>query len=205
MVMADRIPSSTPRDRSHGWEALADEFTRHSRTSTIGVAVIETWAATLPPAGHVLDLACGPGSPRSRVLADANFELFAIDAAPSLVAEYRRSFPAARVACEPIEESAFFGERYDGILAWGVMFLLPADVQRAVIARVAAALAPGGSFLFTAPLPECAWDDRFTGRRSVSLGGDAYRALLTEAGLVVSAEYEDEGDNHYYEACRGSR
>jgi hypothetical protein len=34
----------------------------------------------------------------------------------------------------------------------------------------------------------------------VSLGADAYRALLAHAGLDVRAEYDDEGDNHYYEA-----
>lgn len=198
--MTEPTTPPTAPDRSHGWEALASEFIRHSRTSTIGVAVVEAWAASLPRGSRILDLACGPGSPRTRVVAEGGFALDAIDAAPSLAAAYRRSFPMARVACESIEDSAFFGERYTGILAWGVMFLLPAEVQRSVIGRVAKALAPGGSFLFTAPLPECRWEDLFTGRESVSLGGDAYRALLTAAGLVVCAEYEDDGDNHYYEA-----
>jgi hypothetical protein len=39
-----------------------------------------------------------------------------------------------------------------------------------------------------------------TGRQSVSLGTEAYRRALADAGLVVIAEYVDEGDSHYYDA-----
>lgn len=53
--MTNTALSTDHPDRSNGWEALADEFIRYSRTSTIGVAVIETWAATLRPGGRVLD------------------------------------------------------------------------------------------------------------------------------------------------------
>jgi 2-polyprenyl-3-methyl-5-hydroxy-6-metoxy-1,4-benzoquinol methylase len=138
-------------DRSAGWEAVAQEFIRDSHRSTVGVALVEAWADTLPPDARVLDLACGPGTPRSKVLADRGFTLYAIDAAPRLVEEYRIRFPAAQVACEAVEESSFFGETFHGIMAWGLIFLLNADIQRALIPRVARVLQPGGTFLFTAP------------------------------------------------------
>ena len=87
-------------------------------------------------------------------------------------------------------------------MAWGLLFLLPADTQRALIHCIARALRSGGTFLFTAPLATCTWADASTKRQSVSIGADAYRALLADAGLSVRAEYDDEGGNHYYEAVK---
>jgi len=187
-------------DRSNGWEAVADAFIRDRDLSPVGVTIIQAWADTLPPGGRVLDLGCGPGTPRADVLARRDFVLHAIDAAPSLVMAYRIRFPRARLACEPVEESSFFGEAFDGVMAWGLMFLLPADAQRALIPRVARVLRPGGAFLFTAPWQAGTWEDASTRRPSVSLGGNAYRALLAEAGLRLGGEYDDEGENHYYDA-----
>jgi 2-polyprenyl-3-methyl-5-hydroxy-6-metoxy-1,4-benzoquinol methylase len=196
---ADR---SDQADRSNGWELVADEFIRDSHRSTVGVAVVRAWADALPPGAQVLDLACGPGSPRTEVLARKAFDIHAIDAAPSLVKEYRRRFPQARVACESVEKSSFFDETFDGIMAWGLMFLLSPETQRALIPRVARVLRAGGTFLFTAPWQIGTWEDLSTKRQSVSLGADAYKTLLADAGLTVRAEYDDEGDNHYYEALK---
>jgi 2-polyprenyl-3-methyl-5-hydroxy-6-metoxy-1,4-benzoquinol methylase len=187
---------------SNGWEAVAQDFIRDSHRSTVGVAIVEAWADTLRPRARVLDLACGPGTPRTEVLARRGFALHAIDAAPSLVNEYRVRFPDARVACEPVEDSSFFGETFDGVLAWGLMFLLRADTQRALIPRVARALRRGGTFLFTAPWQVGTWEDLSTKRKSVSLGAHAYKTLLADAGLAVRAEYDDEGENHYFDALK---
>lgn len=189
-------------DKSNGWEAVAQWFIRISHRSTVGAAFIETWADTLPPRAQVLDLACGPGTPRAEVLANRDFVLYAIDAAPSFVNAYRARFPRAHVACEPAEESSFFSETFDGVMAWGLLFLLPADTQRTLIHRVARVLRSGGTFLFTAPSETCTWADASTKRQSVSIGADAYRALLADAGLSVRAGYDDEGGNHYYEAVK---
>ena len=42
-----------------------------------------------------------------------------------------------------------------------------------------------------------------TGRDSRSPGAEEYRRQLREAGLSVIAECEDEGGNHYFDACIG--
>jgi len=42
-------------------------------------------------------------------------------------------------------------------------------------------------------------DDR---RRSGSLGAKAYRRLLEAAGLLMTGETDDEGENHYHMAFR---
>jgi len=41
-----------------------------------------------------------------------------------------------------------------------------------------------------------------TGLGSVSLGAEQYRNLLGAVGISVREEYEDEGENHYFDAFR---
>jgi hypothetical protein len=56
--------------------------------------------------------------------------------------------------------------------------------------------------VFTAPVEIGTWADITTGRESVSLGEDVYRAILAGAGLSVVAEYVDERRNHYYDTVK---
>jgi len=91
---------------------------------------------------------------------------------------------------------------FDGVLACGLMFLLPAETQRSLIHRVGRVVRTGGRFLFTAPFQVCTWADLSTGRASVSLGRDAYILILAAAGFKLIAEYTDEGENHYYDAVK---
>jgi cyclopropane fatty-acyl-phospholipid synthase-like methyltransferase len=125
--------------------------------------------------------------------------VYGIDASASLTAAFRRRLPHAHVACEAIEGSRFFGRTFDGVIAVGLMFLLPGEVQRDLIRKVAVALNPDGRFLFTSPAQVCAWTDVLTGQESHSLGAEEYKATFSEAGLTLVGEYEDEGGNHYYD------
>ena len=43
------------------------------------------------------------------------------------------------------------------------------------------------------------WNDAMTGLESRSLGAEEYRRQLSAVGLSVIGEYEDEGQNHYYD------
>lgn len=192
-------------DPSNGYEAAAEEFMARRGRSQIGVSTVRDWTRSLPPGASILDLGCGDGRPIAEVLLGDGFELYGVDASPTLTAAFRRRFPDAHVACEPVEESPFFRRTFEGVIAIGLLFLLPADVQCDLIRRVARALSPGGRFLFTAPAEACEWTDVLTGRRSRSLGLAEYRAILEDAGLELAGEHLDEGDNHYYDsACRAT-
>jgi len=57
--------------------------------------------------------------------------------------------------------------------------------------------------LFTSPAHAVVWQDSLTGLRSVSLGAEKYRGLLGNVGFFVKSEYKDEGQNYYFDACRG--
>jgi hypothetical protein len=48
------------------------------------------------------------------------------------------------------------------------------------------------------------WNDAMTGLESRSLGAAEYRKLLSEVGLYVTREYEDVGENHYFDAVKGT-
>jgi SAM-dependent methyltransferase len=189
-------------DRSNGYEAVAPEFMGRREQSSVGIATIRTWARSLPPGASILDLGCGHGVPVSMALMNDGFVIYGVDASPSLIAAFRRRFPHAHLACEAVEDSRFFDRTFDAIIAVGLMFLLPAGVQRDLIRKVALALKPGGRLLFTSPVQACTWTDMLTGRESLSLGGEAYKAALSDAGLTLVGEHVDEGNNHYFDARR---
>jgi SAM-dependent methyltransferase len=187
-------------DLSNGYEKVAAEFIRRREGSSIGTAVVRAWARSLPRGGAVLDLGCGGGVPVAEALIDEGLLVHGIDASPTLAAEFRRRFPRAPLACEAVEHSRFFDRSFDGVIAVGLIFLLPAEAQRTLLYKVARALNPGGRFLFTAPARKCSWTDVMTGRPSQSLGSEEYRAVLSGEGLTLTGEFEDEGENHYYDA-----
>lgn len=197
-MTADRTADAS--DGANGWEAIAAEFM--AVRSCMGADTVRVWASRLPKGAAVLDVGCGFGKPIAEVLIAQRCTLYALDAAPSMVAAFRQRFPNVPVACEAAESSRCFDRRFDGIVAVGLIFLLKPQAQRALIQRVAAALLPSGRFLFTAPVQAAAWNDALTGRTSVSLGDEVYRRLLFEAELRVDTEYVDEGGNHYYDTVR---
>lgn len=186
-------------DPSNGYEACADEFIAR-RNPSIGASTVRAWARTLPSACAVLDLGCGHGVPISQALLEGGVSVYGIDASPGMVAAFCRRFPHLPIACEAVEDSDFFGRTFDGVVAWGLVFLLPLEAQVALIHRVASILNPGGRFLFTSPARACTWTDVLTGRRTTSLGARVYRTTLSSAGMILRGECEDEGDNHYYDA-----
>ncbi|PZT91391.1 MULTISPECIES: class I SAM-dependent methyltransferase [unclassified Sphingomonas] len=185
-------------DPTHGWEAVAGRFA--AIRSEVGADVVRRWAADLPAGGSVVDIGCGSGRPVALALAEAGLAVSGIDPSPTLLAAFRRALPDAPAACETAEASGYFGRRFDGAVAIGLLFLLPPATQALVIGRVAQALRPGGRFLFSAPAVACRWTDTLTGRESQSLGAAGYRVLLAEAGLRLVGSYEDSGGNHYFAA-----
>lgn len=191
--------NESTNDPSNGYERNAAEYIRRRDGSDIGVETVRAWSRSLPRGGAVLDLGCGSGVPIATMLDREGFVVYGIDASAGMTAAFRRRLPHAEVACEAVEDSRFFDRTFDGVLAIGLMFLLPPDTQRQLIHKVARVLEPGGRFLFTSPWQPCAWNDVLTGRESRSLGDEAYRAMFAEAGLTLVDAFADEGDNHHYD------
>lgn len=195
-------------DRSNGYEGVAREFLARrgsGRSTGVGVNAVRQWAQALAHGSAVIDLGCGPGFPITEVLVTEGLNVFAVDAAPSFVEAFRRNLPNTPVVCEAVQDSTFFDRTFEGVLAWGLIFLLSPDDQRRLIQRIADVLVPGGRLLFTSPAEPLVWADVMTGLESRSLGAEEYRRQLSTVGLSVTGEYEDEGQNHYYDVCKGER
>jgi SAM-dependent methyltransferase len=190
-------------DASNGYEGIASIYIagRGNRPligDAIGAATVRAWAQAFPPGATVLDLGSGPGEPSTRILREAGLATYAVDASSTMVAAFRERFPGVPIEQNTVEASEFFDRTFDGVLAWGLLFLLTPAAQALVIEKVAGALNPGGRFLFTAPKEPLEWLDAMTGRQSQSLGAQTYEQLLRDAGLTWVAEALDEGENHYY-------
>src|ERR1700761_1614499 len=163
-------------DRSNGYERIAAEFV-NARSATIGVRQVRDWARALPRGAAVVDLGCGPGRPVTEVLVAEGLSVYGVDAAPSFVKAFRRNLPDTPIACEAVQDSRFFDRTFDGVLAWGLMFLLSPDDQRRLIRGIAERLVPGGRLLFTSPADIGSGDDVLTGLQTRSLGAEEYRRL----------------------------
>jgi SAM-dependent methyltransferase len=193
-------------DRSNGYEGVSAEFLGRrgnsgTRAKGIGVKPVRAWARTLPHGAAVIDLGCGPGFPITEVLVTEGLDVYAVDASPSFVAAFRHNLPGIPVACEAAEDSTFFDRTFDAVLAWGLIFLLPADEQRRLIRRIADTLVPGGHLLFTAEAEPLVWNDAMTGLESRSLGAVEYRSQLKAVGLSMIRDYLDEG-GYYFDALK---
>jgi SAM-dependent methyltransferase len=194
---------TSPEDDSNGYEAVANIYiagrgTRAHAGDSVGAGVVKAWAATFPPGATMLDLGSGPGEPSTRILQDAGLTTYAVEASPTMVAAFRERFPGVPIERNTVEASEFFNRTFNGVLAWGLVFLLDPAAQALVIEKVGRTLGPKGRFLFTAPREPLEWLDGMTDQRSYSLGEHTYERLLRAAGLTWVASAEDEGGNHYY-------
>jgi SAM-dependent methyltransferase len=97
-----------------------------------------------------------------------------------------------------------FDRIFDAVLLIGLMFLLKVEEQHRLIQRFAEILLPGGRLLFTATAKPAVWNDAMTGLESISLGAEQYRKRLGAVGISVAQEYDDEGENHYFDAFKGN-
>jgi SAM-dependent methyltransferase len=191
-------------DKSHGYERVSALFikSRGQAVHGIGASTVRAWVRKLPENSTFLDLGCGTGIPMSKVLLEEGMKVYGVDASPSMVKTFRLNFPNIPVTCEAAEESSFFNRQFDAIVAWGLLFLLPLDAQETIIRKAAGALLTGGRLLFTSPAKKTKWKDAMTEQLSISPGAEWYKERLTNAGLSLIEEFEDEGENHYYHSVK---
>jgi len=189
------------QDKCNGCEAAGRQFMA-SRNPQIGTHTVREWSRRIARGSTILDLGCGHGVPISQVLIDEGFDVYRVNPSPKLIAAFRERFPTAHAECAAVEDSEFFWRAFDGVVAAGLMLLLPPNVQVTVIRKIGSSLNPAGKFLFTSPKEAATWRDILTGRESVSLGAERYLQIPHTEGLLLVDEQLDEGGNHYYLASK---
>jgi 2-polyprenyl-3-methyl-5-hydroxy-6-metoxy-1,4-benzoquinol methylase len=121
--LIDRRNHEVTTDTSEGWDTIAATFM--AVRSEVGAQVVRRWAKDgLSPLAAILDLGCGSGVPIGQALVGEGFAIWGIDASPSLVSAYRANLPDMPIRCEPVQDSDFFGRRFAGVVAIGLIFLL---------------------------------------------------------------------------------
>ena len=187
-------------DKSNGYEEIALTFIseRGRNQSGVGKSVVADWSQMLSAGATVLDLGCGTGVPISQALIERGCKVYGVDASPTMVAAFRTNFPNVPVECAAVEDSGFFDQPFEGVVAWGLLFLLDVEAQRRLIGKVAGVLQSGGRLLFTAPRQSCTWRDAMTERISISLGQEAYRKALEAESMLLVGTLWDESENYYY-------
>jgi SAM-dependent methyltransferase len=195
-------------DRSNGYERVAAEFlagrgSARGRSKAIGVKAVREWARTLPRGTSIIDIGCGPGFPLTEVLVAEGLKVNAVDASPSFVEVFRGNLPKIPVACEAVEDSAFFRRTFDAAIAVGLIFLLPAEKQRRLIRRHFGAWRAAA--IYVACRRRAIGMARCDDRIGIAIAGAVeYRSQLAAAGLSAIGEYEDEGANHYFDALKSA-
>lgn len=156
----------------------------------------------LSEVASVLDVGCGPGIPISEYILQhpAGVRLFGVDSSREMVKLFRANFSDVPVQHASILDFDFFGQKFDAVISWGMMFHLSVEEQIRAIRSIASALKPGGYFLFSSGNEAetqhgMMYDVEFS---YFSLGAEGYRQVLQTNGLTVLDEHFDEGENYYY-------
>ena len=111
-------------DSTEAYEHHAYDFLRNRDKSLIGSKVVERWAHRFSKDASILELGCGGGEPVTRILHTAGLKLWAVDSSPTLVKAFKARFSSIPVQCSKAQESDFFNQTYDGVIAIGLIFLL---------------------------------------------------------------------------------
>jgi SAM-dependent methyltransferase len=146
---------------------------------------------SLPPGGSALDLGCGAGW-AAGAMAAKGFAVEAMDASARLAEEARRRHGiSVRVArFEDLDAVA----RYDGVWALFSLLHMPKRAMPGVLARVHAALKPGGRLYLGLKAGDGEGRDRL-GRFYAYYRPDEITGLLQDAGFggVAVREFVDTG------------
>lgn len=124
----------------------------------------------------------------ARELVRRGFDLTGVDAAPEMLALFRRTM-AGRSAVRADMRQLALGRRYAGLLAWDSFFHLSPRDQRTMFARFQVHAAPKAALMFTSGPAEGEAIGQLEGEPLYhgSLSSAEYRSLLDGAGFRVIA------------------
>lgn len=195
---ADRIVGLY-QDKAADWIRDRGAVLRQHEGDWDEVAWLDRFTTDWPPDAPVLDVGCGSGWPMGAALLARGFKVIGLDASPGLIAHARETLPEGDWRIGDMREG-LPDIAFHGVLAWHSLFHLTPEAQTLLLPTLADRVAEGGRLMFTAgpahgeAIGEWRGEPLYHG----SLNPEAYRALLTAAGLTV----EEGGDQGVWLARR---
>lgn len=184
------------------YNLIAQNYAQVRQHSTIGLAELGDVLSRLPKGALVLDFGAGTGLPLTKQIVrhPHQFKVFAVDSSLGMVNIFRENFPTIPVQCASILDFNFFGETFDAVVAWGVMFHLTEEEQHEAIRTIASRLNRQGYFLFTSAKESGTRTGTMYGEEFhyASLGAEEYQKCLVKHGFMLLDEHFDIGQNYYY-------
>jgi len=167
-------------------------------------ALLDRFAALLPPRARVLDAGCGPAGHLAAHLAARGLRLTGVDVSPACVALARRAQPALAFQVADLAQLPFDAASFDAVLAAYSLIYTPRRLQPAAFAELARVLRPGGLLLLAVKAGEAEgyvddplgsevrpWFTCFTVPEvRALLAGAGLRARLVEARGPLDGEIE---------------
>jgi SAM-dependent methyltransferase len=195
---ADRI-IGLYRDKAADWIRDRGSALRRQEGDWDEVAWLDRFTAGWPPGARVLDVGCGSGWPMGAALLTRDFPVTGVDASPGLIAHARATLPNGDWRLTDMRES-LPDDVFHGVLAWHSLFHLTPEAQTRLLPALSARVTNGGRLMFTAGPAHGEAIGEWRGELLYhgSLAPEAYRALLTEAGLII----ENDGDQGVWLARR---
>jgi SAM-dependent methyltransferase len=187
-----------PDEIGKRYDAIASWWDAQQPTMAAGLRYVERAIALCATRGKALDVGCGSGGRIIVALTDAGFTIMGLDVSESMLALAKARHPATSFVQADISTWQL-SEKYDLIVAWDSTFHVPHTSQRTVVAKLCAALAPGGVILFTAG----GIDGEITGEMSgetfyySSLADEEYIRILKESGCTVVLLERDQYPEHH--------
>ncbi|WP_428943346.1 class I SAM-dependent methyltransferase [Pantoea sp. FN060301] len=145
---------------------------------------IDSFAQSVLPGGHILDMGCGNGTPVAQYLFALGFQVTGIDSSSSMIARCREKFPDNAWLVADMRELDL-KRKFDGILAWDSFFHLARAGQRQMFDIFSAHASDGAALMFNAGPTDGEAIGEFKGEPLYhsSLAADEYRALMQQSGF----------------------
>lgn len=168
------------------YDGFATTYVRN-RDSFDLAAILDDFAATLPPTGELCDLGCGAGEPVSAYFADRGWRVTGVDFSAGMLELADEIVPSMTTVLGDIREVTFEAQSFDAVTAIYSLFHVPWHDHPAVFANVWRWLRPGGRMLFTYATSDYTGFDEFEGAKEF-MGQELFYSHTTVQRLGTQLE-----------------